>query len=300
MFMLGPHASGKTHIGSNLAERTNMNLINFDDFIVSNNLADADDETVTSALIQKLSKEVKPRVILENFPQNIYQAKYFLRNCKQPSNVFSLKCSKEVCQERMYNLGEGQAGYVSSAILSQRIKNFYQSAKDLLPLLEKQTNFVTINTDQSVEKTMLDVYDHIEPTVIHIRGGANSSTESLKGEMTKNLSKDHGFMDLDVMSLIRDESDRKTSIGVSMTKMVQGNKIIPASMIVSMLKKIIYNGQPKSNKFILSSFPDVIEQADEFEKNCCRIKAIIYTSGGNDVIEIKNNNLSLFNIDSLF
>jgi len=30
-------------------------------------------------------------------------------------------------------------------------------------------------------------------------------------------------------------------------------------MIVRMLKKIIYCGQPNLNKFILSSFPDIIE-----------------------------------------
>jgi hypothetical protein len=45
-----------------------MNLINFNEFVSSNGFDDADDETVTMALIDKLSKEVKPRVILENFP----------------------------------------------------------------------------------------------------------------------------------------------------------------------------------------------------------------------------------------
>lgn len=94
---MGPKASGKTFIAQNLADRTNMNLINFDEFVLSNGLTDHDDEYVTMALIDKLSKEVKPRVILENFPQNVYQAKFFLRNCKNPSNVFSLECSKEVC-----------------------------------------------------------------------------------------------------------------------------------------------------------------------------------------------------------
>ena len=29
MFVIGPKASGKTQVGSNIAERTNMNLINF-------------------------------------------------------------------------------------------------------------------------------------------------------------------------------------------------------------------------------------------------------------------------------
>lgn len=166
--------------------------------------------------------------------------------------------------------------------------------------MEKSTNFVTINTDQSLDKTMEDVYDQVEPTIIHIRPGATQATETLKREITEKLSKDHGFMDLDIGSLIRDENERKTQIGRDMLKMVQSNKVIPASMIVRMLKKIIYNGQPLCNKFILSSFPDMIEQAKEFENSCSRIKAIIYSSGGSDTIEIKNNNLSLHNLDSLF
>lgn len=118
MFILGPIASGKTFIATILAERTNMNMINFDEFIIENGLEDADDETACMALISALSKEVKPRVVLENFPKNAFQAKFFIRNCKVPSNVFSLDCSAEVCQERMSLLGAGQPGYIPSAIMS--------------------------------------------------------------------------------------------------------------------------------------------------------------------------------------
>lgn len=82
--------------------------------------------------------------------------------------------------------------------------------------------------------------------------------------------------------------------------MVQSNRIIPAEMIVRMLKKIIYSGQASSDKFILTSFPDIIEQAKEFETNCCKIAAIIYSTAEDKIVEIKNNNLALFNIDSLF
>ena len=67
-----------------------------------------------------------------------------------------------------------------------------------------------------------------------------------------------------------------------------------------MLKKIIYCGTPKYNKFILSNFPEIIEQAKEFEKNCAKIAAMIYPTGQGNVVEIKNNNLSQFNIDSVF
>ena len=119
MFMLGPKASGKTDIATNLANRTNMTHINFDKFIADNELSQEDDETVTMSLIQKLAKEIKPRVILENFPKNVFQAKFFIRNCKKPTNVFALQCSKDVCQERMISIGDKSPNYVSSAILSQ-------------------------------------------------------------------------------------------------------------------------------------------------------------------------------------
>jgi hypothetical protein len=71
-------------------------------------------------------------------------------------------------------------------------------------------------------------------------------------------------------------------------------------MIVRMLRKIIYSGDVSKKHFILTSFPDIIEQAREFETNCSKISAIIYSTSADPVVPIKNNNLSLFNIDSLF
>ena len=214
MFILGPKASGKTMIAQNLADRTNMTHINFEEFIKSNDLGDEDDETVTMSLIKRLSQEIKPRVILENFPQNTFQAKFFTRNCKQPSNVFALECSKDVCQERMIAIGQGNPNYVSSAILSQKIKAYYQSAADLLPYLKANTPYVAVQTDRQFEKTMDEVNRHIEPCVIHIRPGANSN--NLRKEITEKLSSQHDFVDLDINGLIRDENERKTAIGIEM------------------------------------------------------------------------------------
>ena len=82
--------------------------------------------------------------------------------------------------------------------------------------------------------------------------------------------------------------------------MVSNNKIIPAEMIVRMLRRIMYSGDTTKTHFILSSFPDIIEQAKEFENNCAKISAIIYCTSKSPYVEIKNNNLSLFNIDSYF
>lgn len=79
-------------------------------------------------------------------------------------------------------------------------------------------------------------------------------------------------------ALIRDENERRTEIGQEFLAMVQSGKIIPADTIVRMLRKIIYSGDGRK-KFILTSFPDIIDQAREFERSCASISAIIYTTG---------------------
>lgn len=133
----------------------------------------------------------------------------------------------------------------------------------MIPYLKKATNFAEISTEDSFDKTMEIVNSKFEPTVIHIRPGANSN--DLRKEITEKLSEEHGFINLDVNALIRDENERKTEIGQEMHSMVQSNRIIPAEMVVRMLKKIIYSGSIEQTKFILTSFPDIIEQAKEFE-----------------------------------
>lgn len=67
--IIGPKASGKTTLGNALCERTNMKLVNFNDFVSDNKLDGEDDETVTMALIKQMSKELAPRILLEDFPQ---------------------------------------------------------------------------------------------------------------------------------------------------------------------------------------------------------------------------------------
>lgn len=99
--MIGPKASGKTTLGKDLCERTNMKLINYNDFLSANNLGDCGEEEQTTALIKQMANEISPRILLEDFPQSEFQAKFFIKNCVAPSRVFSLECSKDLCQERM-------------------------------------------------------------------------------------------------------------------------------------------------------------------------------------------------------
>lgn len=49
-----------------------MKHLHFGTFIEENKLQDEDDETITTALIKTLSREICPRVLLEDFPQSEY------------------------------------------------------------------------------------------------------------------------------------------------------------------------------------------------------------------------------------
>lgn len=83
--------------------------------------------------------------------------------------------------------------------------------------------------------------------------------------MVEKLSSEHGFINLDVEKCMKGENERGTPIGLQLRKLVEQSKIIPGDLIVRMLKMIIYCGIPSQNKFILTRFPDLIEQAKEFE-----------------------------------
>jgi adenylate kinase family enzyme len=100
-FLIGPKISGKVTLASALAERSNAKCISFKHFCDENDLTGKDDDTIVLALIQQLSLEISPRVIITDFPQTAYQAKFFVKNGVHPHRVFVLNCSKDYCQERM-------------------------------------------------------------------------------------------------------------------------------------------------------------------------------------------------------
>ena len=176
--IIGPKASGKTQLGTALCARTNMKQMNYNAFIRENNLGDCDEETKTVALIKALSQEISPRILLEDFPQSEFQAKFFIKNCVAPSRVFSLECSKDLCQERMIMLSQTDESYQASAILSKRIRQYNENAKRLMPYLQQSTNLRVVNTEQNFDQAFKQLCSFVEPTVLLVRhGGSPNATE---------------------------------------------------------------------------------------------------------------------------
>ncbi len=136
--------------------------------------------------------------------------------------------------------------------------------------------------------------------MIHIRSGSN---EALAKQIITELSGEKwGYVNLDVNSLISQEERRKTAIGHEFITLRQQHKLISPDLIVRMLRPIVYSGVAKN--FILSNLPiipDQIDQLRHFESTCCGLSAVIYPSQADSpVIEIKNNNLAMFDIESHF
>jgi hypothetical protein len=103
-----------------------------------------------------------------------------------------------------------------------------------------------------------------------------------------------------------EERHRSSEIGKQFHTIMSAHKPVPKELIVAMLKKVIYSGDGRK-KFLLTGFPlipDIIEQVKEFESSCATLSAVIYpaneTNAQQPTIEIKNNNLGLFDLEAHF
>lgn len=162
-FMIGPNASGKSCLSKRLCERTNMIQIRFCQWLKDEGLADeTDEELIVMQLIKRLSCEVAPRVLLVDFPQTEFQAKFFMRNCCEPKDVFMLQCSKDVCQERMIAVGTNSPSYLPSALLSKKIKMYNEHCMTLKPYLKSATNLREINTEKTIDAAFKELCKVVE------------------------------------------------------------------------------------------------------------------------------------------
>jgi adenylate kinase family enzyme len=189
-----------------------MKLLDFNEFVKRESLEGKDDETVVSALIKCLSEEIMPRVLIENFPKNDFQARFFIKNGQAPSQVFALKCSKDICQERMFTLGENHPDYLPSAILAKEISDYNQRSKKLMPMLKKSCQTYTIESAQALNQSIRTARKFIEPTLVHIRHSGSENSIDKKEEIRVNLI-EQGYVELNVNDLVREEMERRTDLG---------------------------------------------------------------------------------------
>jgi len=94
-----------------------------------------------------------------------------------PEHVFVLKCSKDVCQERMVEL-EGTPQYQPSSILGQLIREYNENNKSLMPFLADNLQVHEINTDDLFANSWKEVCKAIDPVVISVSFDEHSNGEA--------------------------------------------------------------------------------------------------------------------------
>jgi len=249
-----------------------------------------------------LANEIAPRVVLEDFPRTLYQAKFFIKNAKDPKNVFVLSCSKDLSQERMLSVPQDSANYLPSSLLSKKIGDYNKNMVELLPFLREQTNCNEICTEEAFNVSFKQMCGFVEPTVVSVRTSGSKEATAAKNNVLAGLVQ-QGYVSLEVNDLIQLEVQRQTEIGSAIQELLNDGKNVWAdpSLIVAILKKIIYSGQDFQDKFLLVGFPDQIEHAELFESNCCTITVIVYTTdAAQPTVEIQGDDLSLKRLDSMF
>ncbi len=193
-----------------LCERTNAKLLRFTTFVSEKGLAESDEDTLVLALIQQLALEISPRVVIVDFPQTEYQARFFIKNCVTPHRVFTLNCSKDFSQERMIAVGETHPNYLPSSILSKKIRIYNERYVALLPFLRAETNIKEINTELPLTTCFKEICSHVEPIVLTITSSGSDHGNTQESAIVGILEEQHGFNHLKVEELLRLEVTRKT------------------------------------------------------------------------------------------
>jgi len=124
----------------------------------------------------------------------------------------------------------------------------------------------------------------------------------MKTDMINSLTKEHGFLHVDVEATVRGEAERGTVVGQELSSLIGTGQVPSNELLCKMLSQILYCGKDDAKQFILSNYPGTNEQAENFEKNCATLGAIIYPTTqveGQSTIELKNKDITMFNMDSL-
>lgn len=116
----------------------------------------------------------------------------------------------------------------------------------------------------------------------------------------KALVEDHGFIELNVSDLVREEGDRRTKLGQRLLQAYSTGQQFSVDMYCELLMPVIFSGHAHRNKFLLNGFPETTEQVSAFEEHTAKLNAIILATDKGNVIDIKNNETTLFNIDTMF
>jgi len=135
----------------------------------------------------------------------------------------------------MFALGENHAHYIPSPILAKRIQQYNERARKLMPFLESACRTHIIDSEQTFGQTMKQIRSFVEPTIVHVRSIGTDSSAQVKAEIMKSLVDEHGFIELNVSDLVREEGDRRTKLGQRLLQAYSTGQQFSVDMYVQLL-----------------------------------------------------------------
>ena len=169
--VIGPIYSGKTTVVNLLTQRHKFRALSFGLLRAAH--PTVSDEEIVRILVKKIAAMKRDnRVVIDSFPQNLTQARFFATMSGEPDRVLYMYCSKETSQMRHLKAGKTVKD-ISPAQVGTRYLDFSTASKPLLSYLRSKlsTRFIEGNSENHDQVTICESMMHIlEPEVVVVRG----------------------------------------------------------------------------------------------------------------------------------
>ncbi len=281
--IIGKRYSGKTTLSKVLNEKTGIETFDFNEFLKCKELAKRknENEFIVTKLINKLRQMRTIRILIEDFPQNKEQYKYFVNNCKNFEKIYYLDADNSSCLERLNDISLDDPNYTGSSTLSELLYKFEQK-KDFYEYLKQNSKVEEINVNNHLILTIKQMMKQIQPYCAYIEIDEDNSEK--KNELFEKLKNNYKFYEIEINKIIENAKIRK---------IIENDTELSLEDKIKLIRPLIF--REESNKIILNSFPSDINESNEFESNLCQISKYIVVTDKKYLSNIKDENSMCIN-----
>ena len=282
--IIGKRYSGKTTLSKILKEKTNIEIIDFNEFLIKNLpnkkkqiISEKENELIVNKLILKLRQMRNIRVLIEDFPQNKEQYIYFCNNCKKFQKIYYLEADNSTCLGRQNRLNYEDPNYIDSSKLSELLHEFEQK-KVFYDFLKSNAKVEEINVNNHLILTIKQLMKQIQPYLAFI----DFDEENLpkKDELFQKLISQYKFYLLDIDKIIQNAKIRK---------LINENAELTLDEKINLIRPIIF--REECDKIILNNFPNDLNESQAFENKLCNINKYIIVTSQKNMLSFKPDNL---------
>ena len=282
--IIGKRYSGKTTLSKILKEKTNIEIIDFNEFLIKNLpnkkkqiISEKENELIVNKLILKLRQMRNIRVLIEDFPQNKEQYIYFCNNCKKFQKIYYLEADNSTCLGRQNRLNYEDPNYIDSSKLSELLHEFEQK-KVFYDFLKSNAKVEEVNVNNHLILTIKQLMKQIQPYIAFI----DFDEENLpkKDELFQKLISQYKFYLLDIDKIIQNAKIRK---------LINENAELTLDEKINLIRPIIF--REECDKIILNNFPNDLNESQAFENKLCNINKYIIVTSQKNMLSFKPDNL---------